>query len=303
MKKLGSLLLIVFLVCCSFISSSSVANAQSSVVVPANSQILNLRFSDEEYTMFSSSGYRLDEKSGGVNASFGASYPNNVDVAFSFRVWIIGQNGYEVELTEGVPAAVNIFTSGNGIFSGFISSSWNCPNMPVLFGDNALRVVMYSATDDGANTVARAVFVSPVLITSQIVASTWTFSYYVDYEHDSFMASWSGAYGQSGINGIVIIEPSVYDVMFFKLTNRDFAGFLLYPYLDIFGSIFYVIVIVALLGAYYLWTGKMSVVIFMLILFGSAGGVVFVFLPAPANILVWLLMAVGLGVLLFRVFR
>jgi hypothetical protein len=87
------------------------------------------------------------------------------------------------------------------------------------------------------------------------------------------------------------------------LATLDIFGFILYPYVSLLGGLVYVFILIALFGAYYIWHGKASILLFMLVLFGSAGGLVFVFLPLPANLLVWALMAVVLGVLLFRVFR
>jgi len=274
------------------------------VIVPSAVEHVDLRFSDVERESFEHVGFGLNEKSGGVAVSVEAVYPGNVDVAFGFRVWLVGEGGFERELTGGVPVAVSTFLAAGGNFSGFVSSVWDCPAVSLALGGNALRVVLYSAAEDGANTVARAVFISPVLMSNQLVASSWTFTLHVDYELNGFVVSWSGRFGQAGIFGVVVSEPSPFDVMWFKLLGLDFFGFLLYPYVDTLGlGMFYVIVWVAILGAYYIWQQKVSGILLILVLFGSAGGVLFQFFPLPVMLLVWSLVTVGLGVLLFRLFR
>jgi len=274
------------------------------VVVPSNVERVDLRFSDVERESFEHVGFGLVEKSGGVAVSVESVFPGNVDVAFGFRVWLVGEGGFERELTAGVPVAVSTFLAAEGNFSGFVSAQWDCPAVSLALGGNALRVVLYSAAEDGANTVARAVFVSPVLMSNQLVAASWTFTLHVDYELNGFVVSWSGRFGQAGVFGIIVSEPSPFDVMWFKLLGLDFFGFLLYPYVDTLGvGMFYVIIWVAILGAYYIWQQKVSGILLILVLFGSAGGVLFQFFPLPAMLLVWSLVTVGLGVLLFRLFR
>jgi hypothetical protein len=275
------------------------------IVVPSGLQQLDLRFSNNERITFDNVGFGLDDKSGGNIVSVESVYDSNVDVALGFRVWLVGEGGYEWELTEGVPVAVSSFLVSDGSFSGWVSGVWDCPDVPLpMLGGYALRVVLYSAAMDGVNTVARAVFVSPVLLSDRLVGSTWTFTVFVDYMLDSWALSWSGVYGQAGVYGVMIVEPSSYDVMWFKLLGLDFFGFLLYPYVDTLGmGMFYVIVWVAVLGAYYIWHQKVSVILLIMVLLGSAGGVLFQFFPMPALLLVWTFMVVALGVLLFRLFR
>jgi len=273
-------------------------------VLPSDVETVNLFFRGDEFVTFGVGGFGLGDSSTAVVGGFGSSFGGATAVAVSYRVWLLLSNGDLVELTEGVPVAVTTFVpSVNGTFSGYVSGVWNCPAVPVLFGDEALYVVMYSAAADGINTVARAEFVSPVLMTNYIIDSSWVFTSWVDYNSTSFSVSWSGRRGSAGIGNVVIASASDFDLMFFKLINLDVVGFVLYPYVAVFGSFFYVLSLVGILGAYYIWHRKVSIVLFMLILFGSAGGLVFVFLPLPANLLVWALMAVAMAVLLFRVFR
>jgi hypothetical protein len=266
-------------------------------------EIVDLFFRGDDYNTFSFTGYGLDDSGSVVSGSFSDSYAQNVSLAFGFRVWLIDVNEGMVELTDGLPVAVNIFLPSSAPVSGYVSAQWVCPDVHVRLGDQALYVVMYSAAEDGANMVARAYFVSPVLMTDHIIGSSWVFQFWLDYSGSSFSVSWSGRRGMSGIGNVVIASPSDFDVMFFKLVNLDLAGFVLYPYLSILGEFFYLLFLIAVLGAYYIWHGKVSIILVMLLIFGSAGGLVFLFIPLPANLLVWALMAVALAVLLFRVFR
>jgi len=282
-------------------------SSDPSPVVPGyvgETRSVDLFFRSDTYDTFTFAGYGLDDVGTTGSAKFESTFGSQMSVAFGFRVWLVSESAGMVELTDGFPVGVVIFVPAvNGTWNGYVSGVWNCPNVPVLMGDQALYVVMYSAAEDGANTVARAEFVSPVLMTDYIVGSSWVFTWHVVYTGSAFTVSWDGRAGASGIGNVVFAAVSDFDMMFFKLMTLDLLGFIVYPYVSIFGGLFYVIAILAMFGAYYIWHGKASIILFMLVLFGSAGGLVFVFLPLPTNLLVWALMAVVLGVLLFRVFR
>jgi hypothetical protein len=276
-----------------------------SIVVPDNVVGLNLRFRDDELETFGVVGFGLDEKSGGTVANVSEILSSSLDVGFGFRVWLICEGGVDRELTGGVPVAVSVLTSANGSISGFVSGFWECPDVGGLgVGYSAFMVVLYSAVGDGVNTVARAVFVSPVLMSDRLVCSVWEFRVWVEYDAVStFSVSWSGLYGAAGVYGVTVVEASIFESMFYRLFMFDFLGFVVVPYYAIFGELFYALVCVGFVGAYYLWHGKVSVVLFMLILFGGAGGFFFMFLPAGAAVFAWLLLIVGLGVMFFRLFR
>jgi hypothetical protein len=280
----------------------SVGPTPTHVVVPEGAEGLVLRFGDKEVDNFGVLGYWMGERAGGVTAGFESDWGVATDVQLGFRVWLVGEDG-ETELTLGEPVGVASIWSSLPAWSGWVNTSWACPGVRVVLGEQVLNIVMYSSVDDGVTWFARAGFVSDVLLTNQIVGSDWVFNFHLSYELTAMVVGWSGVYGRAGVDGVLFVEPSVFDVMFFKLVHLDVFGFVLVPYLAVLGEFFYVLVLIFMLGAYYMWHGKASVVLFMLVLFGSAGGLVFVFLPAPANILVWVLLAVALGVLLFRVFR
>jgi uncharacterized repeat protein (TIGR02543 family) len=263
---------------------------------------LDLFFRSDAVEVFDVGGYGLAEKSSGSSASFSGVYGSVVDVAFGFRVWLIGADGYERELTDGVPVAVNMFTGGV-MQNGFVSAVWDCPEVQLHLGDYALKVVLYNAVGDGANTVARAVFVSDRLMSDRLLASSWVFKYHVVYDGTSFTVSWSGKFGAAGVGNVLLASPSDFQVMFFKLLNLDLFGFVVYPYLMVFGNLFYVIVLLAIGGAYWWWTGKASVAVFLLVMFVGVGSGLSLFLPLGATILCWILLAVGLAVLLFRLLR
>ena len=278
-------------------------------VPPAGSrpvETVMLFFRGDDATTGGVSGFGLGDSSSKEAGSFGGVGSGGISVGLGFRVWLVlgGEGGGElVELTSGVPVGVVTFVPSGGNFSGYVSGVWSFEGCPVVLGEDALFVVFYSAVDDGANLVARAEFVSPVLLTSGLLESQWVFRYWVDYTGNSFTVSWGGKYSGAGIGNVVMFVASGFDVMFFKLVNLDVAGFVLYPYLAVFGSLFYVLALIAMLGAYYIWHGKVSVVVYAIVLFGSAGGLLFVLLPLPAMLLLWVFVAVGIGVLLFRVFR
>jgi hypothetical protein len=260
-----------------------------------------LYFRSDTYTTLEHIGYGLDVDYTNTVASVTDTLAAG-NVTYGYRVWLVGGTGYTVELTDGVSAMTTISTNT----TGYVESTYTMPTASVTLGYQALKVTIY-LSQDGEEWTSRANFLSNVLITNNVVGSRWTFRLYVDCtltgSETVSTIMFGNANYRSAISNVIFTQPSIYDVMFFKLLQGDFLGFVAYNYISTLGGAFYLLVLVAVLGAYYVWHGKASIVLFMLVMFGSAGGLVFLFLPTPANLLVWVLMAVVLVVLLFRVIR
>lgn len=289
----------------SYSLSSSPESPPSSITL----SLVDLYFRSDEYTTFEQTAYGLDSSpywEEDVDPYFMVD-PASATAALGFRFWLISDDA-STELTSGTPEAVSIFTEAQTSEEA-LTVYWTCENTAVVMGYEALKMTVYYSADLGENWAALGSFVTKPLVTNWLVSSTWEITEFIYFMPESFfvfdfgeeVAYYTGA--SFGISNVQIAEPETHELMMYKLSNMDLLGFILTPYVAIFGAFFYAILLVAILGAYYIWYHKASMVLFMLVLFGSAGGFVFVLLPTPANILVWVLMAVALAVLMFKVIR
>ena len=262
---------------------------------------MTIYFRSDTYRAVGATGYGLDVDNTNGREILSASYSGNVTVKYGFRVYLIGES-CTTELTDGVQAEITLTSN----ITGYVTGSYYIPSVAVTLGYQAVKVSVY-VQEVGGEWSNQANFISKALDTNNIVGGYWTFKIYVNHviTVSSTVSAFnfgSGSYA-SGISNVVLTKPSVYDTMLFKLGTGDILGFILYDYIAVLGELFYVVVLLGFLGAYYVWYGKTSVILFMLVLFGGASGLVFLFIPSPVNILLWVFMAVSLAVLLFRVFR
>ncbi len=88
-----------------------------------------------------------------------------------------------------------------------------------------------------------------------------------------------------------------------SLNNGDLIAFFTAPLVATFGAFTYFIFLIAISGAFYIRYRNLNIILFLFILFGGAGGLVAVAVPGIAQLALWVLLAIGLAGLLFRVFR
>jgi hypothetical protein len=88
--------------------------------------------------------------------------------------------------------------------------------------------------------------------------------------------------------------------MLYNLNSGNFFTFILLPYTALIGSLFYGLVLLLLIVPIYIKYHSLDVVLFMLILFGGAGGFFSLLMPISGLQVGFVVMAFAIGSLLYK---
>lgn len=253
-------------------------------------------FRSDTYQTLGVSGYGFDADY--TNSHITLTY--DTPRYFAFRVWLYTSPTASVELTDGT-YAVNMQFTGSEV-NGTYSCSWECPDTNVILGYQALKIKLYTSTN-GLDWASVADYVSPVLITNKIEASTWYFSMALDFEDDDAIYRFGDTYYRSGVSGIDFQTPKESEVQKWRITSGDYAGFVLGAYIDVIGEATYVIILLCFAGVFYFRYKNFGVIIVVFGLFGGAGGLAWFFVPAWAAAVVSGLCIFGASFMVWRLLK
>jgi len=259
---------------------------------------MQLYFLDTAKTVNTVTAYGLEPDYGNSFTSFTDTSVGSV--TYGFRVWVVGRDGTETELTEGTPVAtLNRTATG----AGYQNNTWTAPETVLNVGLDCLKVVVYVSFGGGAYT-AKATYVSDCFMNTYILYQTWTFSLYTSATIGASTVT-SFAFGnvdyKSGIFGIGLGEADDYDVMSYFLNVGDYVQFVLYKYQQIFGALgFYALLFIICLGPLYVKTRNIGVIVFTLVIFGGSGGIVWALAPSPLSFFIWFILILGLAAITFK---
>jgi hypothetical protein len=176
----------------------------------------------------------------------------------------------------------------------------------VVLGYQALEVELYSYTPNYGWMLEKT-FITPVLITSEIISSTLTLRLYVNvtfispssyggtYDVTSNFAFGSSTY-ESGLFNLQVSTPRQSEIQKWRFESGDYIGFTIGAYYDLIGAGVYALLLLLFSGVLYFRYGHGGTVAFFFVLFGGVGGLVWVFLPlwaaTPAAIIIILLVTI-----------
>lgn len=210
----------------------------------------------------------------------------------------------ETEITKDVSAVVSRSYAGSG---------WQTASLPIsysmLFGSNIVKVKIYMKLGE-EDWIEKAEFVSDQLFYASI-NGVWTFRFYtslsITYFEGIYTTTLRFYFGSSSypsrIEGISLKEPTIYDWMFYNLRTGNFIGFIATPYVNLVGSLFYGLMVLLFCMPLYIRYRNITVILFVMVLLGGAGGMVSLLIPESGLGLAWLIFVLGLAGLLYKVFR
>jgi hypothetical protein len=91
--------------------------------------------------------------------------------------------------------------------------------------------------------------------------------------------------------------------MMFNLDSGNFFTFLLLPYTALIGGTFYGLLILLFSVPVYIKYRTLDIILFMLVIFGGAGGFFSLLMPTSGLQIGFFVMAFGLGALIYKVFK
>jgi len=172
-------------------------------------------------------------------------------------------------------------------------------------GFDAFKVIVYVKFGSGVWQSA-ATFVTERLIKSAILGGECEFSLYTKRLYSGgktygYMYFGNNAYA-SGIS-LQLQDPTSYELMLYKLQNRDLVGFILHPYLAVIGNLFYGLLVLIICVPLYIRYKSLTPILILFIIFGGAGGIFSLMVPTAGLGLAWIFLLFGLTGLLYKVFR
>jgi len=153
----------------------------------------------------------------------------------------------------------------------------------------------------------KAIFVSATLLQKTLNGVTWTFKAYTNRTYTGGVTygwfKWGISTYDSRIEGISFTAPDVYETMNYKVQSGDLIGFILYPYVNLIGNLFYGLIMLIICVPLYNRYRSLTPILVLFILFGGATGIFSLLVPVAGLNLAWIFMLLGLAGLLYKVFR
>lgn len=272
----------------------------TSIIVSNNG--VQYYFKDETYTTLGVSANGFDSDYGNTYAAINHSYAGIDNVQYAFQAYLVTSPTFYREITTGPSATITV--SGNT--TAAVSGTVNIPYTSVLLGYQAIFINVTEQFGANAPTVITQ-FISPVLMTNAIEASTWEFVLEVQQTQQANVTSTSVLYGntdyRSGVNNILFSIPNESDIQAWRLSQLDFVGFILATYMVHLGTAFYALLLVLFGGVLYFRYGHFGTVAFFFILFGGSGGLVWLLFPAWIAAVASALIILGITFLVWRIIR
>lgn len=264
-----------------------------------SAMVVKLYFRSDTQTSYNMFGYRLWENMGQTNTSSNLFNPvSSLVCQYGVRIWTRGRLNDTYELTGGSPdAIVTRIIDGEGVqTASFTMAGYN--------GLVDCLVVKVYGRVGVIDWALRATFVTKTKWFVRLPASEWTFSYYTKRETASTNSTflWGSPTVPSGLL-LTVASATAFDVMTYDLGEQNFIGFLTAPWTFYLGDLFYAILILFLSGTVWLRFDKFEPVLFIWVLFGGAGGVLTLLLPALALNICWVFLALGLAIVMIRLIR
>jgi len=257
----------------------------------------------DTHTVNTVTGYVINQTLSSTTKNVSLSLAGNSTVYWGWRVWQVKSDGSTIEMTSGSPVAT---VSRSNVSEGFQTSTWTASARSLQIGFDALEIVLYMKVGAGS-WQSRAIFVSSTLVEESVSGVTWTFYQYTTRSYSGGTTSGYFIFGSSTrnsrIEGVGFGEADVYETMNYKLQSGDFIGFILYPYVNLVGNLFYGLVMLMLCVPLYNRYHSLTPILVLFLLFGGATGVFSLLIPIAGLGVTWIFMLLGLAGLLYKVFR
>jgi hypothetical protein len=226
------------------------------------------------------------------------SITSGLNVSWGFRVYLLHDGGAVSELTSTYSGLITRVIDGYG----YCYSTWSCPATPLVMGYDSIEIRVYTQIGAGSWTL-KGTFTTPRLLEKYLKASTWMFCVYVAKSTGSTVSTFRFGdlfTADSSVTGVQFIDPNTFELMLYNLNSGNFFTFILLPYIALIGSLFYGLVLLLLIVPIYIKYHSLDVVLFMLILFGGAGGFFSLLMPISGLQVGFVVMAFAIGSLLYK---
>lgn len=246
-------------------------------------------------------GYKLTEVESALMVNDTRTLTGNYSVSYGFRAYALDGSGNAYEVTSGVSGIVTFPSNYEG--EGLVEGTYACPDYPYLI--DAVRVNVYQRFGSGSWSL-RAVFMSKAELMIKFPSSDWTIYYYIARNVTGTDTMSTFSWGISPTLSAIYLEygtVSPWEMMTYWLLKRQFFNFMVTPWTFYLGDAFYGILLMFFCITTYNRYQSVGAVIGILWLFGGAGGVLSLMIPAVGMKLAWIVLVLALSLTLYKVFR
>jgi hypothetical protein len=227
---------------------------------------------------------------------------SGLSATWSFRVYLLHIGGTLTELTSDY-STISITRLVDG--SSYLNTTWSCPYAPMVMGFDSIEVKAYVKIGAGAWNL-KATFTTDRIVKKALTASTWLFNVYVVKTTASTVANFDfgdSASANSYLTGVNFQDMNSFDSILYNFNIGNFFTALLLPYTYLVGGLFYGLLLLLIIVPAYIKYATVDIVLFMMIIFGGAGGFISLLMPTAGLQVGFFIMAFSLGALIYRVFR
>lgn len=279
---------------------------QEDIYIPVSRQgysTMTLYMRSDTWTVHEELGYKLWTTNTLFDDNVESTSDTLEDFYVSLRLWRVDESGQTLLTTDIANVTQSGLTAGT-----LLNTTYTLPNELDLGYSDALQVDLLFSWESGGGTVTKATFITDILNSNKINNNTWTVYYYIAVTNDSGTYSYTFYYGDSSHESkIVNIQFGILDPWgkgLMQLGEGDFIGFIINPYSyhltqELFFGIFAMLIIVPAYNRY----RDIRPVMVLSLLFGGVGGFLTLLVPAIALRISFLFLAIGLGIVLYKLLR
>lgn len=271
-----------------------------------DNRTINLYFHANTLTVNNITGYSALTTVPTQVKSFSVAAAGSVNVSWGWRIYHYTSARSHEEITDGVPVGVVTQTAAGGNVSALLSGTYTLSKHNLEMGISILEFALYSRLGSGAWSV-QAVFVTNYLFYKSLEASTITFNIYSTRNESGGYtfgtAKWGTTDYLGGVTGLVFVDGTSADWQSYYLLQGNLLSFLTIPYTHMIGNAFYALILFGVFMSLYIRYKSIAIPVLLIVLLGGSGGVINLFVGDAFIGFVWIVVAFGLGLVYWKVFR
>lgn len=279
------------------ITSSTLTSSATSTAIIIGTSNTTFYFRSDAITTNDQTGYWLGTENSNSQQSLVDSTPPATTTYYAFDVYLARYGGTSQLLEE----KIGLITAHDVALAEYIGY-WNSPDTNLLLGYDAFKVIIYSKIGDGAWT-SKATFISSPIISSHLYYQTWMFKIWVNKTSTQSTLLFGNNQYNSRITGVNLKVPTDNEMQSYRWAAGDTISFIFGAYTDKMGSAAYLVILLIPTGSLYMRHKNTSIIVFLFIMFGGTGGLVWFLVPAWAATVVDALLVICYGFLVFKVIR
>lgn len=241
-------------------------------------------------------GYSLETENSALPASFSVTHGGE-SVTYGFDVYLAHYGNLTTLLGEKVAQ----FTV-SGVTEGYESATWNAPDMGIYVGYDAFLIYTYAKVGSG-DWQAKAVHVSPVLISSRLLEQTWNFKLYVVRDATYSTVHFGSSTYASCIEGVGLREPTQNEMQSYRWSTGDIVGMIFGSYTDLIGPVAYVMILFIPSITLYVRHRNTGVIWVAFVLMSIGGVIPWAVLPGYVAVAIDAFLVLILAFLVWRLIR